>query len=128
MSVTEGITENLGLKALSLFLAMALWLFVTAGMEGEVAVTAPVRYRNLSPQLSLGSKTPPAVELTITGPAALLWQLDTERLTATFDLQGLGEGSVAFTNLERTLHLRNGLRVTRIHPSTIEFKLVKLEK
>ncbi|MCM2356663.1 MAG: CdaR family protein [Geobacteraceae bacterium] len=127
MSVREKLSENLGFKALALFLAMALWLFVTAGTEGEVALTVPVQFRNIPPQLSPGSKAPPAVELKIAGPRILLWQLAGERLAVTLDLQGVGEGSVAFTSLERTVRLRSGLRITRIQPSAIELQLVRQE-
>lgn len=127
MSVREKLSENLGFKALSLLLAIALWLFVTAGTEGEVALTVPVQFRNIPPQLSPGSKVPPAVELKIAGPRILLWQLARERLAVTLDLQGVGEGSVAFTSLERTVRLRSGLRIIRIQPSAIELRLVRQE-
>lgn len=125
MSVREKLSENLEFKALALFLAMALWLSVTAGTEGEMALTVPVQFRNIPPQLTPGRQAPPAVELKVAGPRMLLWRLDRERLAVTLDLQGVGEGSVAFTSLERTVQLRSGLRITRIQPSAIELQLVR---
>lgn len=127
MSLREMVTENLRLKALSLLLAALLWLSVTSGTEGEAGVTVPVRFRNIPPQLSVGNATPIFVELRIAGPKLLLTRLKKERLAATLDLQGVGAGTVAFTRLESTIPLQNGLRITRINPAAIELELVKRE-
>ncbi len=124
----EGLAENFGLKALSLLLAALLWLSVTAAKEGEVAVTVPVRIRNLAPRLALATKAPISIELRIAGPKIRLLHLAKERLAADLDLQGVGEGGVTFADLARTVALPGGLRVTRVYPATIELKLVRAEK
>jgi YbbR domain-containing protein len=124
----EGLTENFRLKALALLLAALLWLSVTAAKEGEVTVSVPVRIRNLAPLLALATKAPSSIELRIAGPKIRLLHLSKERLAADLDLQGVGEGGVAFADLARTVALPGGLRVTRVYPATIELKLVKDEK
>ncbi|HEY6874412.1 MAG TPA: hypothetical protein VI298_16930 [Geobacteraceae bacterium] len=123
MNVPQMLTENLGLKALSLFLAVVLWLFVTLGMDGETGVTVPVRFQNLSPRLAIVNRTPIFLDLRIAGPKILLMQLDKQSLAATLDLGGVGEGTVMFANLERAVPLRSGLRITRVYPSALELKL-----
>ncbi len=128
MSTRERVAENFGLKALSLLLALLLWLSVTAAKEGEVAVTVPVRISNLAPRLALSTKAPSSIELRIAGPKIRLLHLVKERLAASLDLQGVGEGSVTFADVARTVALPGGLRVTRVYPSTIELKLVNAEK
>jgi YbbR domain-containing protein len=125
MKLKERMTENLGLKALSLFLALLLWLSVTARMDGEVRIAVPVQLRNLSPQLLIVNRMPHVIDLRISGPKFLLMQLDKERLAVPLDLEGVGDGVVTFANLERTIPLSHGLRITRIYPSTIELKLEK---
>ena len=124
----ERLTENIGLKVLSLLLAGLLWLSVTAAREGEVAVKVPVRIRNLAPRFVLATSVPGSIELRIAGPKIRLLHLAKERLYADLDLQGVGEGGVAFVELARTVALPGGLRVTRVNPATIELKLVKDEK
>ncbi len=128
MSTRERVAENFGLKALSLLLALLLWLSVTAARDGEVAIMVPVRIRNLAPQLALATKAPSSIELRVAGPKIQLLHLAKERLAADLDLQGVEEGSVTFADVARTVALPGGLRVTRIYPSTIELKLVKAEK
>lgn len=125
MSVRELLTENAGLKALSLLLALLLWLFVTSGMEGEEGITIPVQLRNIPPGLAVESRTPIFVELRIAGPRIFLAWLDKGRLAVNLDLTGVGEGSVTFANLETSVPLRSGLRVTRVYPSIVELKLAR---
>jgi hypothetical protein len=118
MKVKEMVTENLGLKALSLFLAVVLWLFVVLGMEGEADFTVPVRFMNLSPRFSVEKQTP-TIELRVAGPKFLLMRLDRARLTASLDLAGVGEGSVVYHNLERAVSLPSGLRIVRVYPADL---------
>ncbi len=125
MSMKEMVTGNLGLKALSLFLAAALWLFVTMGMEGEEGIRVPVRITNVPSRLSIENQAPAVVDLRIAGPKILLMRLDKERLASTLDLQGAGVGDVAFPDLAGTVRLPSGLRVTRISPANVSLKLVE---
>ncbi len=125
MSVKEMLTANLGLKALSLFLAATLWLFVTMGMEGEEEVRVPVRVINILPHLSIENQVPPVVDLRIAGPKILLMRLDKEQLIATLDLQEVGVGNVAFPDMSGTVRLSSGLRITRISPANVQLKLVE---
>jgi hypothetical protein len=127
MSIQERWCDNLKLKALALMLALLLWLFATTGAEGDLEIMVPVRLRNLPPQFSVGNKVPSVVELRIAGPKMLLWWLNRERPVITLDLQGVGEGSVAYVNLENYVHLQRGLRITRVYPATIELKIRKTE-
>ncbi len=128
MSLKESLTQNFRLKALSLLLAALLWFSVTAGQEGIATLVVPVQLRNLSPQLRLAEDAPKMVELRVSGPKLLLWQLKKKRLTAVLDLQGVGEGRVAFTNLDMILSLQQGVHIIRLYPSIIDLKVVKVEK
>jgi hypothetical protein len=127
MSLTDTFKRNLGLKALSLLLAALLWFSLTFGHDEEVRLTVPVVLTNIPPQLSVAGRPPTAVELDVAGPKILLVNLTHERLTATLDFGGVGEGTVSFVNLDRTVRLRSGLRVTRVQPAALELKLVKAE-
>lgn len=128
MSVREMVTENPGLKVLSFLLAVLLWLSVTGATEGETAVTVPVRFRNLAPQLVVTTKVPSAIEVRVAGPKLRLLRLAGEHLTVTLDLQGAGEGDVTFADLERSVALPAGLRITRVYPATVELRLARADK
>ena len=124
----QRLTENLGLKALSLMLAVLLWLSVTGATEGEMAIRVPVHLRNLAPQLFVMSKVPHAVELRVAGPKIQLMRLVGDHVSVSLDLQGVGAGNVTFADLERTVVLPVGLRVTRVYPATIDMNLVRADK
>ena len=125
MKLTDTITDNFGLMALSMCLAVILWLSVVLRQDGEVSLTVPVAFKNIPAQLAVAGVPPSVIKLEITGPKIDLMKLRKELLTATLDLEGVGEGIVSFTNLEKTVQLQSGLRIVRIQPSTIELKLVK---
>lgn len=127
MSIQERWRDNLKLKALALILALLLWLLATTGAEGDLEIMVPVRLRNLSPRFLVGNKAPSVVNFRITGPKMLLWRLNRESRAIVLDLQGVGEGSVAYANLENYVHLQRGLRITRVYPATIELKIMKTE-
>ncbi|KAF0220213.1 MAG: hypothetical protein FD174_1452 [Geobacteraceae bacterium] len=125
MSLHDMLFKNLGLKALSLLLAVVLWLFVTLEKESEVDVTVPVILKNLSPGLAVAGKPPSRIDVRIAGSKILMLRMRPDRITVPLDLKGVNEGTVVFSALERALRLSPGVRVIRVYPSTIELKLVK---
>jgi len=128
MRLIDAVTENIGLKALALLLAVVLWFSVAMSQDGTAELTVPVLLKDMSPQLTVADTPPSAIKLEIAGPRIVLMKLGRERLTATLDLKGVGEGAVAFTNLDRTVRLESGLRVIRVQPSMLELTLVKSGK
>ena len=128
MSLTDIFKRNLGLKALSLVLATLLWFSITFGRDEQVRLTVPVVLKNIPPHLSVAGSPPTALEVDVSGPKILLVNLAHERLSATLDLGGVGEGTVSFVNLDKTVRLWSGLRVIRVQPAALELKLVKAEK
>jgi YbbR domain-containing protein len=121
----ETVNNNIGLKALSLLLAVILWFSLTAGIDAEERVKVPVRLKNLSGQLTVQELTLPAVELVIAGPRIMIWQLDKDNLEINLDMKEVGPGTVAFSDLGRMVRLRKGLKVVRVYPSQIELRIVK---
>jgi YbbR domain-containing protein len=126
MNVREMLTHNIGLKALSLFLAMMLWLFVAAGMESEIALFMPVVFAHLSPGLAIVNQPPARIDVRLAGPRILLLKLKAERLPVFLDLQGVREGITAFPAVEMAIHIPEGVRVTRVTPAAIEVRLAKI--
>ena len=78
MTIEHKITANFGLKVVSLCLALLVWLVAISGMETETGIKVPVRYRNLSPGMTIGNAPPKVVEVTVAGPKILLWRLGTD--------------------------------------------------
>ena len=125
MTWRETWTHNLGLKALSLFLAALLWLFVTAGQESELDLQVPVLFENLSPGLAVVSQPPSRLDVRVAGPKIVLMRLRTERLAVVLDLKNAGEGTTGFPGPEKAIRFPDGVRVTRVAPAVIELRLVR---
>ena len=61
--------SNTGLRALSLILAIGLWVFVNAGERGSVQpITVPVSYRSLPPGMVIMNHPPDFVKIEIAQP------------------------------------------------------------
>jgi len=125
MNVREMLTHNLGLKALSLFLAIVLWLFVVAGMETEIGLSLPVVFAHLSPGLTVVNRPPDRIDVRLSGPRILLMKLNAERLPVLLDLQGAREGTTTFPAVEMAIRVPVGVRVTRVTPAAMEVRLAK---
>lgn len=122
MSIRENLEKEKWLMVLSLLVAVLLWLFTAAERDGQIALTVPLEYGNLSPDLAIVNHPPAQVEVTVTGPRILLLKLRRERLKIPLDLRSAREGSTVFGGLERLVRLDHELRVTGVLPAAIEVK------
>jgi len=125
MNLREVLSHNLGLKVLSLFLAMVLWLFVAAGKETEIGLALPVVFAHLSPGLAIVNQPLPRIDVRLSGPRIMLLKFKTESAPVILDLQGAGEGTIAFPAMETAVRVPDGVRVTRVTPAAIEITLAK---
>jgi YbbR domain-containing protein len=128
MNVREMLAHNLGLKVLSLFLAVMLWLFVAAGMEAEIGLSLPVVFTHLSSDLAVVNQPPARLDFRLAGPRILLLKLKAAQLPVLLDLQGVREGTTAFPAVEMAIRVPEGVRVTRVTPAAIEVRLAKAGK
>ena len=122
MTVRETPGNSRLLMALSLFVAVLLWLFAAGEREGEIVLGVPLELVNLSPSLSLVNKPPSWIEVTVAGPRILLLRLRMQRQKIRLDLRGSREGITVYNGLGKSIRLEPGLHVTRLSPATIEVK------
>jgi YbbR domain-containing protein len=85
--------KNLGLKTVSVFIAVLLWLIVAGERPAERTLErVPVHVRNLGPGL-VARALPPTVRVTVGGSEAALAPLDSGAVTAFVDVSELGVGA-----------------------------------
>jgi hypothetical protein len=125
MNMRELVTHNLGLKMLSLILAVALWFFVAAEKESEIGLSVPVVFENLPPGLVIVGRPPARIDVRVAGPKILLLRLHGDRPTLQLNLKDAREGTTAFSALEAAIRIREGVRVTRVSPAAIEVGLAR---
>jgi YbbR domain-containing protein len=116
------------LRALSLMVALLIWLFVAAERDGEMTLQVPVAYHGLSQGLVLVGKPPDTVTAVVRGPRILLMRLGWQPLRITLDLRGIATGKTVFPAIDRILLPGTELRTTRIYPAEIEVTIAATEK
>ncbi|HEY1464364.1 MAG TPA: CdaR family protein [Terriglobales bacterium] len=113
------ILNNIGLKLLSLALAVGLWLAIERDPIAQVAVDAPVEMQNLPDGLQISSEKIPPVQVTLSGPERVISRLQQSDVHAKIDLSQVQAGERSFDITANDVHYPNGLRVEEINPSEL---------
>ncbi|MBF6569944.1 MAG: hypothetical protein IVW54_13835 [Candidatus Binataceae bacterium] len=115
------VSRNLGLRALALLMAIALWVFVNGGEHSEeVPLSIPVRYSSLPVGMMIINQHPQFVKVTVAGPPTLLSLVNPDDLTLKLNLTGVSPGEASFRlSPEMFNNVKRGTSITRIVPSQI---------
>jgi YbbR domain-containing protein len=112
--------SNTGLRALSLIIAIGLWVFVNAGERGSVQpITVPISYRSLPRGMVIMNHPPDFVKIEITGPRTILSLVNPERLALKLDLSGVAFGQSEFKVFPSMFNTPRGTTVTSISPDQL---------
>ena len=84
--------QNLGLKLLSLVIAVLLWMAVAREPMAEVVVTVPIEFHNAPDNLDISSESIPQVEVRERGPADVVHNLGPAEVHAIVDLRSTTPG------------------------------------
>jgi YbbR domain-containing protein len=123
----DRLRRNLGLRIISLLLAVGLWVFVNAGQHSSVEpFNIPISYRGLPPGFVITNQHPDFVKIQISGPQTLLSLLDPSRLMLRLDLSGVGVGQASFKIGLDSFNVPRGTAVTSISPSQIVLDVDKI--
>jgi YbbR domain-containing protein len=118
--------QNLGLRIISLLLAVGLWFFVNAGQHSSLEwFNIPVNYRGLPPGFVITNQHPDFIKIQLSGPQTLLSLVDPSRLALRLDLFGVGVGQASFKLGLDSFNVPRGTAVTSISPSQIVLDIDK---
>ncbi len=123
------LTQNFGIKAISLALAIGLW-FYAVGEEGiEVTRIVPLELKVQNSQMSILKTSARAVQVTFMAPRALLSELTSEDIQAFHEIGNevnkAGEYSFRLEPREIKMKIPQ-IRITKIEPETIQVTLDEL--
>jgi YbbR domain-containing protein len=113
--------SNIGLKALSLMIALGLWLAGHRDIERTIEV--PVEIRNVPSDLMLTDNRVDYVVVRLMGPRTLVSTLDSEDLKLYMDLKGARSGSASYPLGAHSFIIPRGVAVARITPPVIHLRL-----
>jgi YbbR domain-containing protein len=125
----RSIFHNVGLKLLSLGVAVILWCVIVGDPEMMTSVSAPIQYKNLPKDLEIGSEVPESVHLEIRGPASKLASVLEERTAVVLDLASQPRpGERTFTIRQLDVSLPSGVSLARVVPAQIRLRFERREE
>ncbi|HUA84101.1 MAG TPA: CdaR family protein [Bryobacteraceae bacterium] len=124
----RAIARNFGWKLGSLLLAVLLWFAIVGEPEVVTTHPAPILYRNLSPDLLIGSDSIDSVRLELRGPAGRLSSSALSDAAVDLDLGGIKKpGERTFTLSDNDLRLPDGVTFLRAVPSQLRLRFSRRE-
>ena len=128
MTVWRALTRNFGWKLAALVLSVILWFSIVGEPSLVTTHTVPILFKNLPPDLLLGSDTPDSVRVEVRGPSRRLTSANLSDLAMMLDLSSIsGPGERTFTLADEDLHLPDGVTFLRAIPSQVRVRFARLE-
>jgi YbbR domain-containing protein len=108
--------HNIGLKLVSLALAVGLWANVARDPIAEVELRVPIEFHNLPTNLEVDSANFTEAQIRLRGPERLIHQLQNGDVRAELDLSAVNPGERTFDLTARHVHVPQDLEVVQIIP------------
>src|SRR5580700_4481705 len=109
--------HNLGLKLISLALAVGVWLAVARDPVAEVAVDVAIEFHNIPTNLEISSENVPRAQIRLRGPERIVHRLSPSDVYAEVDLSNLRPGERTFDLTAQQIHEPSELEVVQVVPS-----------
>ncbi|MFQ5479663.1 MAG: YbbR-like domain-containing protein [Thermodesulfobacteriota bacterium] len=116
-------THNLGLKALSLLLAGALWYFVAGQSAMEVGFFVPLGFSGIPPDMVMTTAPTGEISVRVRGPKLVINNLTPSKISANLDLSGAVEGLNRHRIELGNIDVPTGVTVTSVKPGSVRFRL-----
>jgi YbbR domain-containing protein len=108
--------HNLGLKLVSLLLAIGLWTVVARDPIAEVEMKVPIEFHNLPDNLEIDSASFTEAQIRVRGPERVIHRLQAADLHAEIDLANVRPGERTFDLTSRQVRVPQDLEVVQIIP------------
>ena len=109
--------HNLGLKVVSLLLAVGLWLAVARDPIAEVEMKVPIEFQNLPDSLEIDSANSTEVQIRVRGPERVIHRLQAADVHAEINLATVRPGERTFDLSNSQIHVPQDLEVVQIIPA-----------
>jgi hypothetical protein len=117
--------RHLGLKFLSITLAVVIWLLVADQRAVERTVRAPLEFHNVPEGLELINDPPENVEVRVRGTSAVLARLLPSEVVGVLNLAAARPGTRLFHLLTDEVRVPYGVQVAQVTPATIPLSFEK---
>jgi len=114
--------RHVGLKMLSIGLAVLLWVLVSGEQLVERALRVPLEFTNVPGQLELVGETPPNVDVRVRGSSGALGRIAPGELVAVLDLRDARPPQKLFHLTPMDVRTPFGVEVVQVSPSNISMR------
>lgn len=114
--------RNLGLKLLSICIALLLWLVVAGERVVERALRVPLEFQNLPAGLEIVGDSPDTVDVRVKGSSGSLSRLSAGDMSAILDLRTARSGPRLFHLTPSQVNAPYGVEVVQVGPSTLRLE------
>jgi hypothetical protein len=121
-------THNIGLKLLSLALAVGFWLALARDPVAEVAVEVPVVFRNVPDNLGMSYDKIPQAQIVLRGPERAVRLVQSSDVHAEVDAVGGQPGEMIFPASAVRVRHPHDLEVISVGPDRFHITFVTLGK
>ena len=108
--------HNIGLKLVSLLLAIGLWTVVSGDPIAEVEMKVPIEFHNLPDNLEIDSASFTEAQIRVRGPERVIHRLQAADMHAEIDLASVRPGERTFDLTGRQVRVPRDLEVVQIIP------------
>ncbi|NOX20837.1 MAG: hypothetical protein GXO99_06225 [Nitrospirae bacterium] len=118
-------TKNLGLKIVSLVLAVLLWYTISQKGMTEISMDVAIEYINIPQGFEIIKKDIDRVTLSVYGSEQILRTLKPGDIRVVVDLEGATPGERIYKIGKKNIRIPSALTVTDIKPSSVKVVLDK---
>jgi YbbR domain-containing protein len=111
--------RHLGLKFLSIALAVAVWLAVGNQRLVERSLRVPLEFHDVPAGLEIVSNPPDTLEVRLRGPSNLVARVVPGEAVAVLNLESAREGTRLFHVLPAEVRVPYGVQVAQVNPSAV---------
>ena len=115
--------SNPGIKILSLVLAISMWIFVTYRGQSEMAVDAPIGFKNVPKGLELLRESAKTVTLNLRGQESLLKSLRPMDINVVIDLSHAKRGETTYYLDKNAVIVPGTVDILRVEPTSVRVVL-----
>ena len=108
--------HNIGLKVVSLLLAVGLWMVVARDPIAEIEVRVPIEFHNLPDNLEIDSASFTDAQIRVRGPERVIHRLQAADIRTEVNLAGVQPGERTFDLTGRQVVVPQDLEVVQIIP------------
>ncbi|MBN2654360.1 MAG: YbbR-like domain-containing protein [Nitrospirae bacterium] len=116
-------TDHIGLKIVSIFIAISLWFFVTYRGQSEMIVEAPIEFKNVPKEVEILKQNLKDVRLNIRAQENVLKDIRPMDIRVIIDLSNAVKGENTLYFNKNSVAAPRGVEVLRIDPTSVKVTL-----